>query len=193
MEVVKEAREFLRQADLETARSDIKLFFLFRYDKRRFTLRELALILYPNKIDIDGVTKETKPSHESLLQTGDAIAESRSHLQEHKSVLIYYIRDEKTGNWYYRNVTTLELYELIEKRVDKMMKGFKDMRKIIHEILGVSKEEKQKLAKKYADRIRREQMEKIKKQLDAQRQKELEEIHAAKEKQRAEQEEEEEV
>lgn len=177
-DIIAEIRKFLYATEMEDATAEAKLFAIFRFRQsiqRGVSFNELCLILHPDRVYLDKHTAEEKPTTENERQTRQEIKEFRKNKIK-RSIILYCMKDQKTGFMLFFNIKTLELFEVVEKQQNKIVKGIKDNQQEVRRNLKLPKLEREKLAKLTADEIRRERMERARKKLQKQRDEEVKQI-----------------
>lgn len=175
---VKEAQEYIILAQLEEATATAKLFFLFVKRTKRadgLSMNELALILHPDKTYLDEKTGQVKPTPEGYRQAKQEVGQLRKDMKNH-GVILYSIIDKETGSYYYFNIPTKALFDIVSDHMERIIKGMKKNKKTAYDLLGIPKKERTKLSKFSGDRLRRELMKRLAAQLDKKRKKELEKL-----------------
>lgn len=171
--LIREWRQFLLNNGLYDATTDAKLFFIFRElfeIKYGLSFKEICLILHPDKIEANG-----EPNNNNYGLTRQEIRNFRRNKFYTKSLILYCMTDEKTGAQLYFNIGTLTLFRIVEKRLNKVIKGIQENRDWAIEVLKVPLSRRKKLSKNTADEIRRQIMKKLAKEMERKRKKEMEE------------------
>lgn len=187
---IREAREFLRIRELENSLSYVKDFYLYRYRtsiKDGLSIFEHSIIHRPDQVYKDPKTGETLPTNGSINISKSEYREIRKRMRQ-DSIILYCLTDKETGAQVYFNITTMELYNMVMRRIDKIIKGMQKNKKIALDLLKLSTKERKKLLKVRADQIEREHLERLKKELSKERKEELKQILKQKEIEREERE-----
>lgn len=176
-DIIRKWKKFLIDAGLYDATIDAKLFFIFRdlYEiKNGLSFKEICLILHPDKVEIDKETGEEQPNISGYGLTRQEIKNLRKNKFFSKSLVLYCMTDEKTGAQIYFNIGTLTLFRIVEKRLNKIIKGIEENRDYAIEALKIPLGRRKKLSKNTADEIRRQIIAKIAKQMERKRKMEME-------------------
>ena len=174
-DIVDEVRKFLRDLELIDAPIQTKMFYIFRNRtniSKGITFLELCVILHEDKITKDPKTEEIIPDHWGMMQTREDVRQFRKNMK-YTSVILYCLTDKVTGASLLINITTAELFEIIIRRMDKIVKGIHHNKNQALKILGLNKKDRNKLSKHNANLLRRDHLDKLNKILSKERQKEL--------------------
>lgn len=174
---IKEAWKFLRDLDLTDATAEAKLFWLFKNRQNiesGLSLKETIIIIHPEKVNRDPEGKILF-SIEVFGQIKEEIRQFRKKMKKH-AIVLYCMKHNETGAQIYFNIPTHQLYDIIKRRIERIIKGMRVNERDAISLLNLSKRERNKIAKLHADEQRRILMERIKKQLEKRRQKEFEDL-----------------
>lgn len=184
---VKDARKFIKDFGLEDATDDQKLFFLFRERQKidqALSFLEICLILHPHLVEknvtnpADTGEQQEVPNDNSKGLTRQKIKNFRTN-QKGQGVILYCIVEDGTNAHLYINITTLEEFKEVEKRMKKIVEGINKNKNDCIKFLKLPKSMRNRLSKNIAIQYRKDLMNKLTKKMNDRRKKELsEQIYA---------------
>lgn len=183
---IKEARKFLKENEMIDATANVQMFHLFRNRKQLedgLSFRELCIIRHGKRCYKNDKNEVVIPI-DVERQVREEIRRFRKDMNR-TSLILYSVKDKMTGAAYLINITTLQLYEIVERQVNKIIKGLQDNKKAAKDILKMTSKERRKYEKARADEYRRKILDNLKKKMERERKIELEKIIKQKEEERS--------
>ena len=126
------------------------------------SIKELALILYPNLVTVDEMFKGKYHNHATYSTIKNTYKNlSRFRKWKKREDIILYSRQTPSGKWLYYNIQDEKEFEEVELRMAKMVLGIQKYMNRAEDILEMKPEERQRKQEQFEEKLRQKHKKKM--------------------------------